>query len=206
LADVDVELRLAYLDSEIDLEVERLHTWSFSWGSLYAAAGAVQLGAIGFTTDPGLHTTLAVGTISAAVGALSLFILPQRIIGPLRHVRTRWAEPDRCRLLADTERVFAEAARNERLGTSWVGHAGTVLINLGLLLILGLGYHRWTDGAISAGIGLAVGELNLWTQPTHLKGALERYHRLGSSAPPGASLALAPLEGNVSGMGFVFRF
>jgi hypothetical protein len=175
LASVDAESRLRFLEWAFDREIREVDIWSWTWGSAYVAGSVAQGIIAGVIPDRGLRIDLTVGSIAAGFGALSLFGLPLRVTLLLRDARGAWSETDRCRLLAQAEATLVEAADRERLASSWVPHVGNVLLNAGIALILGLGYGRWTSAAISGGIGVAVGEANVLSQPHHLPGLLERY-------------------------------
>ncbi len=64
----------------------------------------------------------------------------------------------------------------------------------------GLSAH-WRSGLINGGVGLAVGELNLFTQPTRLKGLLENAK---DAARP--HVVLVPLIGKVNGAAVAVAF
>ena len=186
MEEVDAEARLAYLAEAFDRQIHGLHTWSYSWGSIYSFAAGAQLGILNALKDPGTRTDLWIGTASALFGAATLFLLPLRILTPLEDVRSKWSTPDRCKLLAEAEHVLIQNAREQGVGKSWLGQVGSVLVNVALLLISGLGYGRWKSGAISGGIGLFIGELNLQTQPTLMNGVLRNYRsgKLEPFVPP----------------------
>jgi hypothetical protein len=183
---VDVERRLVFLASEMDAEVHRLHVWSWSWGTGYAAAAVAQGAALAWVDQRDTRETLAVGAVSAAIGSGFLFGLPLTLTVPIERLRASWGRPNRCALLADAERGLRQAAERERVSTSWSAHVGNLAFNGGLVLILGLGFGQWKAAAISAGIGVAVGEANLLTQPHGLPDALRRYEagQLGPEATP----------------------
>jgi hypothetical protein len=122
-----------------------------------------------------VRTDLTVGAISAGVGSLTLYGLPLQITVPLRSVRAEWEDSDRCALLLRAEEALATGARHEGLSNGVLPHIGNLLANAGIALILGLGYGRWKSAAISAGIGVAVGEANAFTQPHRLARALLTY-------------------------------
>ena len=106
------------------------------------------------------------------------------------------AEPDRCRVLAAAEKSFPDSAQLDRLSASWIAHAGNVAVNASLALILGLGYGRWKSAAISAGVGLAMGEVNLFTQPHGLVDAERRYRSgLFPNEGPRMTWGVMPLFG-----------
>ena len=118
------------------------------------------------------------------VGSLSLFLLPLRFTLPLGRSRT-------CETI---EKVASEQA----IGKSWLGHLGTVVVNAAILMVEGLAFNHWKAGFIGAGIGLAVGELNLWTQPTHLQSILD--HR---QVP---RIRVVPMAGAVNGAAVAITF
>jgi hypothetical protein len=172
------------LQQQIDNEVRGLRIWSISWGSIYAVEAGVDIGIAIATNDPNARIDLTVGGISAIIGSLSAYLIPLRFTIPLQG-------PHRCEAL---EKV----AEEQQLGRSWLGHVGNVAINAAVLMILGVGYHHWQSAFIGAGIGLAVGELTLWTQPAHLKNVLKEHQQ--------RQIQLIPLVGPVNGLGVVMAF
>lgn len=194
LAAVDPEVRLQFLARTFDREIADVDLWSWTWGSIYVAAGGAQAVASFVLRDRGVRIDLRVGAISAGIGALALYGLPLQVTLPLRDARRDWSDPDRCRLLLEAEATLETVASRQRVSSSWIPHVGNVLFNAGLVLILGWGYRRWTSAAYSAGIGTAVGEFNVLTQPHRLPGALDRYRtaRLDeANATPSWQMALA---------------
>lgn len=175
LAAVDPEVRLQYLARAFDREIRDVDLWSWSWGSIYVGAGAAQAVASVLIRDRATRIDLRVGAISAGIGAISLYGLPLQVTLPLRDARSDWADSDRCRLLLEAETTLAAVAGKQRLSGGWVPHLGNILFNAGLALVLGWGYRHWTSAALSAGIGVAVGETNVFTQPHRLPGVLNRY-------------------------------
>ena len=175
----DSEVRLSFLLRAMDEDARNLTTWSLAWGSVYATAMAGQLTAIPLTKG-GIRVDLSAGAIAAAVGSASLYLLPLRITARAHFDPQVLEGSDRCKVLARVEQRFFEAAQIDRLSGGWIAHAGNLAINAALALILGLGYGRWTSAGISAAVGLAVGEANLWTQPHGFIADEERYLGLGS--------------------------
>jgi len=190
LAEIDSQTRLLFLLRALDEDAEHLHTWSLVWGSSYAAATAAQLVALPLVRGP-VRIDLTAGAIAAAVGTASLYLLPLRITSQASRAHRDALDPDPCRALARVEARFFETADIDRLSAGWVAHAGNVAINAALALILGIGYGRWLSAAISAVVGLSVGEANLLTQPHDLISAEKAYLRLGSTAAPPVSARLA---------------
>jgi len=198
VAAVAADERLAYLTRAFDREVRDIDIWSWTWGSIYTAGTIAEATALGLTTNHANRIDLTVGTIATAFGALSLTLLPLKLTLPLRSAsdaakRSRGGE-DPCLALADAERSLFRVAKYQAFSTGIVGHIGNVAVNIGIALLLGLGYGHWTSAALSGGIGLAVGEANAFTQPHHLAGVIERYRsgRLDGASPK-VSWVVAPV-------------
>jgi hypothetical protein len=211
LARTATEERLAYLARAFDREVHDVDTWSWTWGSIYTAGVVAESVALGITTNHGTRTDLTVGVIATAVGAASLYGLPLKLTLPLRAARRHWDDPDACAVLARAERTLVNVEANQRLATGILPHLGNVAANAAIALILGVGYGRWSSAAISAGVGLAIGETNAFTQPHHLSTVLTRY-RSGQLdgpdvPPPSVSWAIAPvLTRRMSGAALVLQW
>jgi len=185
---LDAQARLDYLAHTFDREVRDTDIWSWSWGSVYTAGAAAQGVGVALSHDHGTRIDLTVGWISTGVGALTLLGLPLQLTLPLRAARGHWSDPDRCATLLHAEQVLAKVESDQALATGIFAHIGNVAVNVGIALILGLGYGRWPSAAISGGVGIAIGELNTFTQPHHLREALERY-RAGQLEAPAPALA-----------------
>src|SRR5262249_35800582 len=153
LATVDESSRMQFLLHAMDQNTAHLQTWSIIWGTTYAGLTVAQLTALPFVQAP-TRVILTVGSIAAAVGSLTLFLLPLRITSqtPLANEDAKGA--DRCRALARVEARFFETAKIDRASASWIAHAGNVAVNGAVVLILGLGYGQWTAAAIAGGIGV----------------------------------------------------
>jgi hypothetical protein len=199
VATVDPEVRIAYLTQAFDREVRDIDAWSWTWGGIYATATIAQGTALALTTNHATKIDLTVGTIAAGFGALSLTLLPLKLTLPMRSAsdaaKHRGLDEDPCLALARAEQTLLRVAKDQALSTGIIGHIGNVAVNLGIALILGLGYGHWVSGAVSGGIGLAVGETNAFTQPHHLAEVLERYRsgRLDPTTPKPPSCSVVPV-------------
>ena len=90
---------------------------------------------------------------------------------------------DRCALLATAEAMLIADAKNERFGRSWLIHSGNLLVGVGAMLVLGLGYDRWGSGIANGIASVAIGEVMIFTQPVGLVRDLKRY-RVGDLSQP----------------------
>ncbi len=192
MATIDPEVRIAYLTQAFDREVRDIDAWSWTWGGIYTTAAIAQGTVLALTTNHATKIDLTVGTIAAGFGALSLTLLPLKLTLPMRSASDAATQKrlggDPCLALASAEQTLVSVAKDQALSTGIVGHIGNVAVNLGIALILGLGYGHWVSAAVSGGIGLAVGETNAFTQPHHLAEVLERY-RSGRLDPTTAKVS-----------------
>ena len=177
LATLAAERRRAYLSALLEEEAGRAELWSTLWGGAYASLTMVQL-SIAPSQGPADRTDSLVGGASSVLGVAQLVFLPLEVIELGRGLgarRSAWGAP--CLELADLEERLIQSAASEALGTSWLSHLGCLAFNLIIGAILGLGFDHWTAAAISTGVGVATGELMIWTQPDRLTDALSDYRQ-----------------------------
>jgi len=214
LAEIDAEARLGFIRDRLAREAGRAKTWSEAWTLGWGLLTGGQLALVPILDDRGTQIDLLVGAGSSAIGLAGQLILPLSVIGDQQRLEGSLqkspAGPDRCELLRQAEEMFIQDAENEAEGRGWLMHGANVLINVGAMLILGLGFDRWESGAINAAAGLAIGELMIFTQPAALEDDLERY-RKADLPPPGEPRArrwiLAPLlSQNNLGMALTVSF
>jgi hypothetical protein len=211
VATIEPERRLAYLTQAFDREVRDIDTWSWTWGAIYTAGTIAQGTALALTTNHATQIDLAVGTIAAGFGALSLTLLPLKLTLPMRSAsdaaKRKGPGEDPCPALANAEQTLVSVAKDQAFATGIVGHIGNFAVNLGIALVLGLGYGHWVTAAVSGGVGFAVGETNVFTQPHHLAEVLERYRsgRLDPATPKLSSFSVVPVVSpSMSGAALVF--
>ena len=134
------------------------------------------------------------GAASTAIGIVPLLIAPLDVIADARALRLRLAAPvadgDVCPDLAFAEGLLIRDAQNQADGQRWWLHAGNVVVNAGVGLFLGLGFHHWLAGAFNFVSGTVIGEAIILTQPTGSIDDLRRY-RSGALDPSSPPLGLA---------------
>lgn len=177
LADIDARERAAFLSSRAHEGYAHAATWTNVYSLSYLGIAAAQLGVLALSSDEGRRVSMAIGAASSLIGVASLFVLPLSILTHLDPIEEAALAAERgdCAALAELERLVADGASSEEFGRSWLVHVGSILFNLGVGLLLGLGYDEWVSGAISAGSGIAIGELQILTQPTTLSDAMAHY-------------------------------
>lgn len=198
------EARLAFLSKLLEEESGRARTWAFVWGGSYGLLGVAQLAVMPFfprEEQPDWYW----GAASTAVG-LAFVLLGKPDVqdaGPVFARRASAVTPDAtCTLIAEGERLLEAGAENEESSFKWYLHVGNVLFNVGLGLVLGLGYGHWEGAIINAIVGTAIGEGNIVTSPAHLISGWKRYRQ--GEAPSPVSFFVVPTAG--PGLGVLMRF
>jgi hypothetical protein len=178
LAKVDGEARLTWIDAHLSATAHRARVWTWGWGIGIVAATLGNLAPLPFVAK-GDRIDWYVGAGTTIVGIVPLLIAPLDVVDDARRLHLRVAEESTadnvCRLLADAEQSLVRDAKNQSDGQRWWLHVGNVLLNTGVGLFLGLGYHHWGAGAWNAFGGSAIGEAIILTQPTGTMEDLRRY-------------------------------
>jgi hypothetical protein len=182
LAEIDPELRLHFIDEHLAHTAHRARVWTWSWGIGIGVATIGNLIPL-FFVAPEDRVDWYVGAATTVVGVVPLLIAPLDVVGDSRSLSARLAlrgpTDDVCVLLADAEAKLVRDAKNQADGQRWWLHVGNVVLNTGVGLFLGIGYHHWKAGAFNAIFGSAIGEAIILTQPTSSIDDLRAY-RAGS--------------------------
>lgn len=151
------------------------------WGLTYGAL------AVGSPLALVLDDSREARVEAAWSSATSAFAALTAIIQPLLVMRDHWRlerlltaprrTGDGCAVLAEAERLLAHAARSEASARSPLAHVGSLIFNLGLGLALGYGLDRPATAARNTAIGIALGELMIFSRPTQAVRSLESYRR-----------------------------
>ena len=97
-----------------------------------------------------------------------------------------------CALLAEAEALVAKDAVNERDNVAWYNHLLNVAFNAGIGLVLGLGYGHWLSALLNFLAGVAIGEGTIFTSPTKLADAWDRYLLGDLTRPTPSAIQLRP--------------
>ncbi len=204
VAGLSDEARLAFLSKLLSEESVRSHNWTLAWGAIYAGLGIGQLALMPLFTreeQPDWYW----GAAGTGVGlAFTLLGRPEVLeAGPLFAKKASTVSPDdRCALIAEGERMLGSGADAEESGFVWYLHVGNVLFNVGLSLVLGLGYNHWQGAIINFAVGTAIGEANILSAPSHLISGRKRYQKGGS--PEAVTFHVIPTAG--PGLGVLLTF
>lgn len=198
LAAIPAETRLRWLDQRLASGAARARIWAWTWRAAYTGVtiGELILLSVHDKTDD--KAADIVGASSAFIGVAANFALPLKVMGDQRWWKKHYASShdDVCSLLNTAELLFIRGAESQAFGVGPLVHVGNFAINIAGGLILGLGYGRWANFAYTSLVGIAVGEIQVATQPTDLVEDL-RLYRAGQLSerpnPPRLGVALAPL-------------
>jgi hypothetical protein len=188
-------------------EATRARRWAIGWTITYGALTAAQGIPAFFVHDKGLRADLVVGAATSAIGLLGVAVMPPEVLAShatLAHELGDGSLADACAGGLRADQLRTAAIDDETFATGPVMHAANAVVNIAAGLVLGLAYGRWTSGAITAASGIAVGELQILTQPTGLR-----------DLPPGTDgtptvavtiLSLPSIRTPASGLGLAVRF
>jgi len=191
VASFDGEERLRFLDQALKRVARRARLWTWMWAGIYSGLAVYNLAwALAPPHDRARTIDGSVGAAGSLVGLAVLAILPPSAVGGqyrfARHLRAR---PEVCAAVAEAERLLVKEANDEAFGKSALVHAGTFAFNA---LLGGLLAGVWGHGdqaAITALVGTAIGEAQIFTRPTTATQALERYRAGLLGAAPERSAA-----------------
>ncbi len=201
LADVTPAARLAFLRESLAREGRRVHTWSTLWvgANILLMAGAA--GALPFYSAAN-RAQLYVGIGATVVGSLPLVLVPPAVQrdGPYFESRILTAAPDVdiCALISEGERLLVSDAGQENAILGPVSTVINAVYNIGVALVLGLGFHQWASGAQTLLTGFTIGQVVMYTQPRALPTRLDDYLAGHPNLTDrGLSLHLGPQEGGL---------
>ena len=178
LAEVDARERVHFLQRELGAQARYATQWQTTWFLARSAVLAGEFGLAIVSPDAGDRTDAVVTGLFAIVPPIGTLLFGLRVArdGP-RFLRLDHLDTDasRCAYVARGEQFLARDAKNEDENRGWIQHALQIAGSTALFLILGVGFDHWKNAIINGVAGIALGELQILTQPTGLIGAWERY-------------------------------
>jgi len=201
LGDREVDERLAYIEPQLDSGSGYASLWWYGWTGFYATGVVVQSTRAGLTDDSAKRADLIVSAVKATGGVFHLLYSPLHAKDGADAIRAMpsTTREDRLRQLARAEeqlRINGEAADKRY---SWTRHLTNVGVNVAGALIVGEGFGDRSRGWQSAGIGIAVGEAMIWSQPWWLAEERDKYEqRFNKVSTPRVSWHVAPTLGGAA--------
>ena len=197
---IDAETRLHWLDQRLTSGAARARIWAWTWRAAYTGVVIVETSLAATTNNASDRVDDIVGASSAFIGVAANVILPLKVMGDQSWWAKHYARShgdDVCSLLNTAELLFIRDAESEAFGVGPLVHVGNFLINIAGGLIIGyVDNGRWAPFLYTSIVGIAVGEIQVATQPTDVVEDL-RLYRSGQLAarpnPPRLGIAMAPL-------------
>jgi hypothetical protein len=179
LTDDAIDARLRFLETRLRRDFKLLALWQIGFTGVYGGGLLYETGNAVIAQSTAERADNVVGAVKSAVGLLSRLAQPPAGMSELRPLlalpnKTRL---DRVNRLVAAEALLKQDARDSDRRYHWLPHTINAALNLAGGLIVWLGYHDLARGAQSAGIGFAVGELQIWTRPWQGKRAWAEYRR-----------------------------
>jgi hypothetical protein len=199
LEEIDARVRLRFISQGLAHAAFKARFWAWTWAGIYSAL-TVGNGILALTSsNPDDRTDAYIGTAASFIGLMVLVVLPLKVMGDQRWLERRLrkapADEDTCRLLADAERLLIRDADSQAFGKSPLVHAGNFGFNIAIALLLGVGFGHWNAAVITGLTGIAIGEIQTFTQPSDTIAMLRNYRfgRLTATPPkPRTTWMLAP--------------
>ena len=179
LASIDVEVRLGFVRTRLGQARRHATGWMIGWATVHSGLIATQGILLATSTAPADRVDRYIGMSAAGLGLFTVLVAPPgALIEDLRlERRIRAARPgdDRCALLGEAEHALLRVAKSQRFNRGPFFHGGSFVFNVGIGLLLGLGFGHWETAAVSSFVGIAVGELMFFTQPNRAPEDLAQY-------------------------------
>lgn len=204
--DGEVEARLAYLERALAREQGPMVTWRDGWVAAYAGFVLAQGGFALSATDGAARATAIIGAAKSTIGLVAILATPataRTAATRLEAVSARTPRERREKLRL-AESLLRESAREQRFRRGWFPLVGAALVNTAGAWALWAAHRVPVTGWLGIGVGLSVGQIQYWTQPTGAAPAWDAYTRgLFRRAPAragaaGGSLSVAPSPGGLA--------
>ncbi len=194
MSDSEVDRRLAFLEEHLDSGRDYAWYWWHGWTAFYGTGVVVQSVRAGLSDTKGERADYIVSAVKAAGGVTGLLLRPLAAKDGADSVRAlpgKTPAERRAQLaLAETQLQTNADVSDNRF--NWLRHALNVGINTAGALIVWKGFDDRTRAWRSAGIGIAVGEVALWSQPWWPANDWEEYQRRFARAPQPVAWHVAP--------------
>jgi len=194
LSDTEVSQRLAYLEQHLDAGRDYAWWWWHGWTAFYSVGVVVEAARAGTADNDAQQADDIIGAVKAAGGVAQLLLRPLAAKDGADAVRALpdTSPADRRRRLAVGEALLRTNAEAANRRYSWVRHVLIVVVNAAGAIIVWQGFDDPSRGWRSAGIGIAVGELSVWSQPWWPAQDWEDYQRRFDGTRPRLTWQLAP--------------
>ncbi len=164
LSDSELGARLRFLEDRLDDGEKWAKYWQWGWTGGYAAGIVFETGRAIAVDQEKNRVHHIVTAVKSTIGTTRLLLWrhPGRNGADSMRAVTGDSREARLARLAEGEALLQAVAKRAEQRTDWRSHAGNIALNLaGAAFIFGFGHD--SDAWESLGVGIAVGELNIWT-------------------------------------------
>ena len=206
LPEGEIEERLEFLEQRLEATQLRAQIWQYGWVGVYGVSAIANSVEAASTDDDDDRVASIVNAGKSTIGFTQMLLdpLPARLgADPVRAMPDGTPQGEVARLRR-AEALLQASAERARQKYTFRPHLQTALVNLaggGLIWAFG----EWEDAALSTGLGLLVGELQIWTLPNQPYRDLAAYQARFGRAPglSGAGWHVAPRP---NGITIAYRF
>jgi hypothetical protein len=201
------EARLVFITERLQAGEGAARAWYWTWTTIYGAATIGQ--AIGFFLSQDLRGQVnwATGAATTLLGTLLMLVtdFPAEYgARELSHMPVNTPEQRKAKLKR-AEELLENAASSEADGRAWFIHLGGAVVSIAGGLILWLAYGFLVDGIINTVAGIAVSEIQIWTQPTRAINDWREYQAQFGGAVGGTKPTVRVIP-TIGGMALAGRF
>ncbi|HEY1535864.1 MAG TPA: hypothetical protein VGF76_17710 [Polyangiaceae bacterium] len=173
----DVDRRYAFIDAELERSRGPAQAWWTVWMASYSAATLGGAGVALLANSQPLRVSSGVLAAKSILGVGSLALTWQPLLGTTAklHAMDATTSEARAARLAQAELLLERRAKAESIARGWVTQVASIGINLAGSAVLWFGYDQHRSALVSAGTGLVISEIQIWTTPRGAVDALQRY-------------------------------
>jgi hypothetical protein len=168
LSDEEVNERLRFAEEKLDYRRTYANIWWKGWTGFYIAGVGVQGYKASNTDSAGKRADFIASVVKSVGGIADKMYDPLRArlgADPIREMPSETRE-ERLRQLALAEELLRKDAKQADRRYSILRHVGNLVVNAGAAVIVTQAFDTSDKrGWTSAGIGFAVGEAMIWSQP-----------------------------------------
>ncbi len=193
-AEEEIDLRLGFIEERLDAGKQHAQYWQNGWTGFYAASALAQTVFWLDADNNDDSINYIVGALKSTGGLIDILLRPM----PGRYGAGEIRGLEGCSFdkLGRAEDLLQTTARRAQEKTTWKPHLKVLGVNLiGGAVILAFGDGG--DALLSTAMGIAVGEANIWTQPTQPSTDLRDYQGrfVGMQAQNARRWQLLPFPG-----------
>lgn len=192
----DYELRMEYIENSLEDNRKHSRYWQYGWASFFGASAATYTGLWlnSDDSDDSINYSLSALKSTLALGEMLWRPHPGRHGAELLRSLPENSPGQKSARLDYGEDVMRKSSERYTARRTWKPH----LILIGVNAVFGgaiAAFGDEGDGAISAAVGIAMGEVKLWTLPSRPADDWREYKQAHTK---GVSWQLVPISGGLA--------